>query len=239
VAQAPAPEPEPVAAPEPEPGPVAEPEPAPAPVPAPPEPKPEPKPEPAPAPQPAPAALASAAPAPIPRARPRPPTRPPAPQATPPPQRPPVREQQQVAPVPNAAFEDDIAALLDRQDRPAAPDPSEQTASLGVDRGSLNALMSQGVYDGLIGQVKRCWSPMQGVIDSQQTVKARLSLNLDGSLRDAPTIIESGIGQYGPPANDAALRAIRNCAPFDVSAFPTDLYSEWKDINITFRWSDY
>jgi hypothetical protein len=235
VAEAPPPpQPEP---PPPEPAPEPDPEPAP-----PPPPKPEPAPEPEPTPAPQPVAVASAEPVPVPRARPRPPPRPPEPRVTPPEPEPepPAAQQRQEAPEPADEFTDDIATLLDREEQPeAAPDPSDQVASLGVDRGSLEALMSQGVYDGLIGQVKACWSPMQGVIESQQTVKARLSLNRDGTLREEPSIIESGIGQYGPPANDAALRAIRNCAPLDVSAFPSDRYEEWQDINITFRWSDY
>lgn len=255
-AKPPAPEkpPEPVEKAEPAP-PEPEPEPAPAPKEAPP---PAPKTEPAPpkaevAELPAePAEPAEAAPAPVPpSAKPRQKPKPPQEVAAAEPSRDtepedkPVKEKTPAKPVkpspdrkPDAKTFDptELAALLNKVDPSGGGGrSSEEEASLGSEtRTGPVANMSQSEIDALRAAIEACWNPPVGTdgLDGMM-VPIRVEFNMDGSLAAEPIAREIPPGPVGQIMAEAALRAVRRCAPY--SFLPPEKYESWQVVNINFR----
>jgi hypothetical protein len=247
-AAAPPPEPEPAPRPieQTRPEATAEPEPVPAPateVAPEPEPQqavePDPAPEPpqvAEAPTPDPNAVSLPQSAPQPQARPQPPQaqtaqtperrepeRQPAPQET---ARQPSREE-------NANVEDQIAALLDRQQpQGGGAQRSEQQAALGG-RETTGARLSQTEIDALKGQIQRCWNVPAGAADAQDLrVSVQMRLSRSGEIEGAPQIVAGGGGAgVERIAAEAARRAVLRCAPYNL---PADKYDAWSDVLVHF-----
>ncbi|MFD2236119.1 cell envelope integrity protein TolA [Aureimonas populi] len=246
-AEAPPPPPPPPA-PEPEPTPEPEPEPEPAPVPVP---EPEVS-EPAPAPEPmideAAPELAETPPEPEPTPQnvPRPVTRPAppvrtaeAPRQTPPAE--PARQtpREDSAPTQSQSerepeFDaDEIAALLDRQNSAGGgAQRSDAQASLGGTRNTGQRL-SQSELDALRGQIARCWNPPAGVMEAGSLrVSIQMSLDQTGALQGMPQIVSgSGSSSAERAAGEAALRAVRRCAPYNL---PIEKYETWSQVQINF-----
>lgn len=221
-----APEPEPTPEPEPQevaslPEPVAEPEP---------EPLPEPEAvEPAPAP-PQPQA------APKPRARPTPPKQveKPKPETPEPPKE--VAKPAPTPPTPEEEFNpDDIAALLDKQD-PAGggdPNPSPEPQTIGSIDGTADAAMTQSEIDALKARLYQCWSPPVAVREAGNLrVTVSISLQPNGTLAAAPQVMGGGFDALWTVAADSAVRAVLQCAPFDI--LPPEKYASWREIEFTF-----
>jgi colicin import membrane protein len=173
--------------------------------------KPEPKPEP-------PKKVAEQKPPPKPQERPKP-----------------APQQQATPPDPNSRFDPSrIAALLDKREstrRAATGAEVSRTASLGAVTGTASQL-SQTEIDALRGQIQRCWNPPVGVSDARDLiVRVRLTLNQDGSLAGQPMVTDhSGAGNFQIAA-EAAMRAIRRCAPYTL---PAAKYEAWRDVEVTF-----
>jgi colicin import membrane protein len=131
-----------------------------------------------------------------------------------------------------------IAALIDRRDpgrvAPAAAQASA-TSSAGI-RDGLDGRLSitqRRMIDGMVReQVERCWSPPAGAMGSDDLkVRVRFSLNADGSLSGSPGVMNASAAPYFQVAAESAARAVRQCAPLRL---PTQFYSYWKDVEITF-----
>ncbi|WP_185983320.1 hypothetical protein [Aureimonas mangrovi] len=240
----PAPEPEPVVepAPEPEPAPpepeVAEPAPAPAPEPepvideaAPQVAEAEPEPQEAPAPQ----------NVPLPQVRPVPPVREaerPAETPPTPPREQPAREPERETAESQAQEEpefdaDEIAALLNRESSAGGgAQRSQDQASLGATRNTGERL-SQSELDALRGQIQRCWSPPAGVAEAGSLrISIQMSLDPSGQLQGMPQIVSGGGGSsIERIAGEAAVRAVRRCAPYNL---PIEKYETWSQVQINF-----
>lgn len=246
----PAPDPDPVAAkpaeplppkaepepePKPEPVPVAKPEPEkPEPVPAeepvqlaakPPEPevKPEPKPE-----KPAPNPFADA---PTPKLKPKPQAKP-EPKPEPEPKRPEFDASR-------------IAALLDKSQKKEQKPLLERLAAKVADSEPQKPTPPSRIHDQALTmseidairyQIEKCWSVPAGARDAEElVVKIRVFLNPDGSLSQAPEIVESA--QQGDSfyrtAAESARRAVQLCAP--LKHLPPDKYQRWRELTLTFN----
>ncbi len=227
------PEPEPVVEPEPEPEPAplkmaALPEPEP--VPEPPKPEPEPevkKEEPKPAPK----------PVPRPVAKPKPPPKP---------KTPPAKKQEEKKP----AFDSSrIAALLDKKKKDEGPkQPAKKKvpvfkrpeikASTTAPTSAFVARLTISDVDFLRRQIERCWTVPAGARDAENlVVKIRIALNVDGTLRGSPEIVDRArmdkAGQeFYRTAAESARRAVLQCAPYKM---PRDKYERWRDIVLTFN----
>ena len=223
----PEPEPEPQEAPElePEPQPVAEPTPpAPTPPPAepappPPAPEPEPAPVPEPEPEPEPQEKVNVAPPqpPAPRLRPTPPQRP-------------VQQE--------PSFDAGrIAALLDklpeeRQPAPAQPAPTQTVPQQSRIGAQTSLTISE--LDFMRQQISACWSPPVGATNAADLrVTMMIWLNQDGSLSRAPQIKGGNfvVSSFQQAAQEAALRAVRRCAPYRL---PVEKYASWREIELNF-----
>ena len=229
VAEAPPPPPPPLEPPKPEPV-VAEAAPLdPAPEPPPPEPAPVPEPakatEPVPAPEPPPPpkeAVAKPVPAPVPRPRPAPP------------------KKVQVAAVQpteekEESFTDEISAILDKSKPTGSTTPAETPPTLGSRSGSMVDQMSLDELAALRAKIQQCWN-ISGLVPpdaSELIVKVKIFLDQDGSLSPSqpPQILKAGTSEFARTSAEAAVRAIRRCAPYQL---PAEKYASWQEVDITF-----
>lgn len=216
-------------APEPEPEPDSEPEKEVAALPDPP-PEPEPEPEPAPAPevQPEPAPQQPVE-APVPKPRPAPPKKVEAPKQPDKPREAPKKEEKFNA--------DDIAALLNKQEaKGGTPAPAQEPQTLGSVEGHTGAAMTQSEIAALKARLYRCWNPPVAVREAGSlVVEIRITLLPDGSLSGDPELI--GVTNVSDPlsqiAAEAAIRAVRQCAPFGDILRP-ETYALWNQIDFVF-----
>jgi len=199
---------------------IAEPEP-PAPAePAPPEPQPTPEPAVAPQSEPPPPppeeqVAKPDVPAPVPRPRPTPP-----------------RIAVAAAQTEAALDTDKISALLDKSEPTGSTTPAETPPTLGSASGSLTDRMTANELDALRARLASCWNIQLAPPDpSELRVRVKIFLNLDGSLAQAPQVLEVGSTEFARSAAESALRAVRRCAPFTL---PPEKYDSWQEINVTF-----
>jgi outer membrane biosynthesis protein TonB len=81
--------------------------------------------------------------------------------------------------------------------------------------------------------LKSCWQLPPGVSPNQKLkVIVRMSLKQNGSLAGDPQLIEAGISPIGPPLVQAAINAIKQCAPYTM--LPDAKYKEWRILDINF-----
>jgi hypothetical protein len=81
--------------------------------------------------------------------------------------------------------------------------------------------------------LKSCWQLPAGVAPNQKLkVVVRMSLRQNGSLQNDPALIEAGISPIGPPLVQAAVAAIKKCAPYTM--LPSAKYKEWRILDINF-----
>lgn len=219
VAEDPDPTPEP---------PEAEPEPPVPPPPPPPEPETESLPEPEPEPEPEPVVEPDPEPAaaPDPTVEPEPPPEqtqiePPLPRSRPP-----------APPSQSDEFTDDIAALLDTTRSASAPAPSEQQATIGAVTGSPFSKLQQNEIDALRARLAACWNlPPTSADPAELRVKIKIFLSTSGTLTGQPEVVSYRPTQVGQVAAESAIRAVQQCAPYNL---PVEKYDSWKEIIVTF-----
>jgi colicin import membrane protein len=135
---------------------------------------------------------------------------------------------------------DRLAALLDKDPTkrgapqsatPPQTDTDYTGPTAGTDRGTDTVLSAreQDLLRGMLkSQIAPCWRlPGGGGGTETPIVELRWRLNRDGSLQGEPQITRRGSGPYGGLANEAAIRAVKSCQPFQL---PADKYQSWKDV---------
>ena len=139
---------------------------------------------------------------------------------------------------------DKIAALLNKVPDAAPPPPSappdQPTKAKGPALGAADGRDKQisaseaAMLNAIIGaRLKPCWRPTSGGGGSDTpVVTLRWNLRPDGSLDGDPVVIERTRSDLlFQLAAEAAIRAVRECAPFPL---PPDKYSVWKTITRDF-----
>lgn len=124
-----------------------------------------------------------------------------------------------------------------RREVRAAPDATETgerpRAGIGA-RSGMTASLQDRIASLINDQLdrKRCYAPPAGRPNADQLrTVVRMQLDRSGALIGAPTIV----GGSGDRAFDeAALRAIRACAPFEFPEDVTALYPAWRDVTLNF-----
>jgi outer membrane biosynthesis protein TonB len=123
-----------------------------------------------------------------------------------------------------------IMALLDKSAPKSAPSTAKRGTRTIKGFGAQNA-MTADLVDSLRSQIERCWSPPVGAPNATElVVDFDLFLNPDGTVAQPPQLIGSyaAPGTFRRAAQDAAMRAIYECAPYKL---PVGRYSEWREIN--------
>src|ERR1044072_2330547 len=128
-----------------------------------------------------------------------------------------------------------IAALLDKRDpqrRAATGSTLSDTPSLGTATGRAAAL-SQNEIDALLSRLRDCWHVPIGLAEVRDLiVTVRILFNKDGSLSAEPRLMNHASHPAFTAASEAALRAVRTCAPY--TFLPVAKYEIWKDLVIDF-----
>jgi len=117
----------------------------------------------------------------------------------------------------------------------------QKTASLGTATGS-SAKLSPSMEDSLRGildeQIKRCYNAPPGAVAGSATIPLiDVKFNVDGTLADEPRVLKAGPSSIDRAVADAAVRAIRRCAPYKIPASFSPYYNSWKHWNMYFELS--
>ncbi len=87
----------------------------------------------------------------------------------------------------------------------------------------------------LVDAFKSCWKPPRGVPDGDPYMpRVRIALERDGSLASAPRLINPPSDPDWRPFAEAALRAIKDCAPVHVPEKHAASYAHWKTATVFF-----
>lgn len=143
-----------------------------------------------------------------------------------------------------ASEADRLAALLDKTpDKRGAPrsatDPQTDTDYTGPTAGAregrdtvLSARESDILKGKIVEQLKGCWRlPGAGGGIETTVVTVSWTLRQDGSLEGEPMLEGAQSSALYQQAADAALRAVKNCSPFDL---PADKYQFWRKLTFDF-----
>ena len=141
---------------------------------------------------------------------------------------------------------DKIAALLDKTpDKRGAPQsstpptkPTDYTGPTAGERQGKDTVLSAREQDLLLSMINSQLEPCArlpggGGGPDTPIVNVRFRLNQDGSLNGEPVIVDRQNTPLFAIAADASVRAIKQCAPFQL---PPDKYSSWSDVTWAFDW---
>jgi colicin import membrane protein len=136
----------------------------------------------------------------------------------------------------------DIKQFLDNKDRNQSTGATgaevQKTASLGTATGT-SAKLNPSMRDALMGllreQIERCYqAPISASGGNATPPVLDIRLNQDGTLTREPTVLQAGGSSTDRAVADAALRAVRRCAPFRVPSQYAPYYTDWKTLNVQF-----
>lgn len=136
---------------------------------------------------------------------------------------------------------DRLAALLDKDPtRKGAPNSASEpskptdykgpTAGTATGRDSVLSIRQQDLLKGMLRQqIARCWRlPGGGGGAETPVVKLSWRMRPDGTVDGEPSVILPGTGPFGALANEAAVRAVKACQPYDL---PQEYYANgWREI---------
>jgi hypothetical protein len=133
--------------------------------------------------------------------------------------------------------EDKIAALLNKvpDSGPTAsklPDLPGAKKVKGNPRGK-HLKMSINEIDAFRRRVSQCWNPPVGGLGAEElSVKLRIKLNKDGTLKGQPRVLNRGSSSFHRAAADSAARAVWQCQPYNL---PARKYDTWQDMILNFN----
>jgi len=133
--------------------------------------------------------------------------------------------------------EDKIAALLNKvpDSGPTAsklPDLPGAKKVKGNPRGK-HLKMSINEIDAFRRRVSQCWNPPVGGLGAEElSVKLRIKLNKDGTLKGQPRVLNRGASSFHRAAADSAARAVWQCQPYNL---PARKYDTWQDMILNFN----
>jgi colicin import membrane protein len=137
----------------------------------------------------------------------------------------------------------DIRQLLQSKERSqssgATGSEINRTASLGTATGTaqrLNPSMRDALGGIIREQIERCYAQPVGASGNPVTLPVlEIRFNADGTLLGEPKILRSGATSMERAVADAALRAVRRCAPYRIPDKFAPYYDAWKLWNVEFE----
>lgn len=133
-----------------------------------------------------------------------------------------------------------LASKAPSQSTGATGHAVQKVAALGAASGSAQKL-SPSLRDALVGmlqqQIERCYSAPPGAAQGVVLPVLDIRLNPDGSLSTEPRIMRGGASSVDQSIAQAALRAVRRCAPYHIPATYAPYYNDWKAINAEFEFT--
>ena len=136
----------------------------------------------------------------------------------------------------------EIKQLLDSKEKSQSTGATgtevQKTASLGTATGSaakLNPSQREALMGILEAQMRRCFTPpISASAGSVVTPILDIRLNPDGTLSQEPAVLKTGPSSTDRATAEAALRAVRRCAPYRVPAQFAPQYADWKLLKVEF-----
>jgi outer membrane biosynthesis protein TonB len=129
-----------------------------------------------------------------------------------------------------------VAQLLDKREpqrQVATAQSLNDSPTLGAAIGAQDAQLSQSEIDALRARISNCWSPPPGInANSRLYVVLRVLFKTDGSMVQAPTLVEGSASPLGPALAESAKRALLLCQPFTM--LRPEHYDQWKDLELKF-----
>lgn len=133
-----------------------------------------------------------------------------------------------------------LASKAPSQSTGATGHTVQKVAALGAATGTAQRL-SPSLRDALVGllqqQIERCYSAPPGAAQGVVLPVLDIRLNADGSLGSEPRIMRGGSSNVDQSIAQAALRAVRRCAPYRIPATYAPYYNDWKAINAEFEFT--
>ncbi|WP_430911465.1 cell envelope integrity protein TolA [Methylobacterium sp. sgz302541] len=133
-----------------------------------------------------------------------------------------------------------LASKVPSQSTGATGHEVQKVAALGAATGTSQRL-SPSLRDALVGmlqqQIERCYSAPPGAAQGVVLPMLDIRLNPNGSLSTEPRIMRGGASAVDQSIAQAALRAVRRCAPYKIPAQYAPYYNDWKAINAEFEFS--
>ena len=133
-----------------------------------------------------------------------------------------------------------LASKVPSQSTGATGQTVQKVAALGAATGTAQKL-SPSLRDALVGllqqQIERCYSAPPGAAQGVVLPVLDIRLNADGSLGAEPRIMRGGSSGVDQSIAQAALRAVRRCAPYRIPATYAPYYNDWKAINAEFEFT--
>lgn len=141
---------------------------------------------------------------------------------------------------------DKIAALLDKTpDKRGAPQsatqptkPTDYTGPTAGERQGHDTVLTAREQDLLLSMINQQLEPCArlpggGGGPDTPIVNVRFNLNQDGSLNGEPVVVNKQNTPLYAIAADASVRAVKQCAPFQL---PADKYAAWSTVTWAFDW---
>ncbi|MCJ2121079.1 cell envelope integrity protein TolA [Methylobacterium sp. J-077] len=133
-----------------------------------------------------------------------------------------------------------LASKAPSQSTGATGHTVQKVAALGAATGTAQRL-SPSLRDALVGllqqQIERCYSAPPGAAQGVVLPVLDIRLNPNGSLSTEPRIMRGGSSGVDQSIAQAALRAVRRCAPYNIPATYAPYYNDWKAINAEFEFT--
>lgn len=136
---------------------------------------------------------------------------------------------------------DSIGVLIDkaqkeRGEKTESPEekPAPEQGEKPREAQGEGTLMTMDLVASFRRQISRCYSPPAGADRAEElVVQIDITLRPDGSLAEPPQVVdETRMGEpYFRAAAEAGVRAIHQCAPYDL---PADRYEQWKSLRLNF-----
>jgi outer membrane biosynthesis protein TonB len=118
------------------------------------------------------------------------------------------------------------------------PAPKNQPTPPPGQNTPLGEKLTMSEMDALRSQLEQCWDVPIGAKNAENmAVDIFMVINPDRTLREAHVVDTSRYNSdtFFQSAADSAMRAVRNCSPFNV---PADKYDTWKTVTVTFNPKD-
>lgn len=136
----------------------------------------------------------------------------------------------------------DLKQFLDNKEKSqssgATGSEVRKTASLGTATGNspkLSPSMSDSIRGLLRDQMMQCYTvPISASAGNVTPPTLDIRLNPDGSLAGQPTVASAGNSSTDRAVAEAALRAVRRCAPYKIPATYAPYFNDWKYLNVGF-----
>ena len=110
---------------------------------------------------------------------------------------------------------------------------SAQSLNNTATLGAQNRQMSQSEIHSLRARISSCWRPPPGIdANSKLYVVLRVLFKIDGSMLQAPVLVEGTASPLSTALAESAKQALLLCQPFTM--LRPEHYEQWKDLELKF-----